>query len=192
MRTETRKIYTASELKKESPDAFEKALESYREEAGRRNCAWSDDICASGRAIVEAAGLTLRNWSVDQSNISASYYHINGFGNDDDNNATGDYTGRKARQWITRAFLPKYKFNWRIKRNPGDCPFTGYCADDDCIDAIRDSIKSGETLRQAFERLAQAVAKQCASESEYEQTEAYFLDHADANEWEYTADGERI
>lgn len=192
MRTETRTLYTAEELKEKFPEAFEKALADYQEKASGENCAWSDDICASGKATIAAAGLTLRDWSIDQSRPSESFYRINGFGNDDDNNATGDYTGRKARQWITRAFAPKYKFNWRIKRSPGDCPFTGYCADDDCIDAIRDSIKAGETLREAFEGLAQVIAKQCASESEYEQTEAYFLDHADANGWEYDVDGNRI
>jgi len=191
MRTETRELYTAAELKAKFPEAFEKALEAYREIAAQDNCAWSNEICASGRAVVAAAGLRLCDWSVDQSRPSESFYHIGGFGNDDDENATGDYTGRKAREWITRAFLPKYKFNWRIKRSPGGCPFTGYCADDDCIDAIRDSIRNGETLREAFEGLAVVVAKQCASESEYEQTEAYFLEHADANSWEYTEEGEK-
>jgi hypothetical protein len=192
MRIETRKIYTAAELGKECPEAFDRALEKYREEAGAENPPWSDDICESGRATVEVTGLTLRDWSVDQSNISASYYKVEGFGQDSAGEEIADYTGRKAREWITKAFLPKYKFNWRIKRNPGDCPFTGYCADDDCIDAIRDAIKGGETLKEAFEGLAAVVAKICASESEYVQTEAYFLDHASANGWEYTEDGERV
>lgn len=195
MRTETRQIYTVTELKAKFPEAFEKALESYREEAAQNNCAWSDDICESGRKTVEAAGLTLREWSVDQSYPSESFYRIQGFGNDDDDNATGDYTGRKAREWITAAFLNgphKYKFNWRIKRSPGDCPFTGVCFDDDFIDDIRDSIKGGSTLREAFEGLAVKAARLCEAESESEQTEEYFLDHADANGWEYTEDGERV
>jgi len=193
MRIETRKIYTAAELKAfpiATSGAFEKALEHYRDNL--ENCAWFDDICKSGRATVEAAGLTLRDWSVDQTSPGSSYYRVEGFGEDEHGADIGEYTGRKAREWITAAFLPKYKFNWRIKRNPGDCPFTGYCGDDDCIDAIRDAIRAGETLREAFNGLGAVLAKQCANESEYEETKEYFIEHAGANTWEYDENGNMI
>ena len=189
MRTESRIIYTAAELKKEKPEAFEKAIQHYRDNKG--NAAWTDDICKSGRETVKAAGLTLTDWMVDEVYPSQSFYKVEGFGEDQRGNDNGGLTGRKAREWLRRAFGPKVSINFR-GREPGNCPFTGYCADDDCIDALKKSIHDGETLKQAFENLGYVVAKICESESEYEATEAYFLDHADANGWEYDENGERI
>ena len=194
MRTEARNIYTAAELKDKFPTAFENALEQYRERQGAERPAWNGEICASGRAAVEAAGLTLRDWSVDGGNPSASFYRIDGFGNSYDENATGDYTGRKAREWINAAFahaLEGKRLNWR-GREPGNCPFTGYCADDDVLDGIKAAIKSGDTLREAFEGIAFTVAKICEAEAAYEQTEAFFLDHAEANGYEYDENGAAV
>ena len=89
------------------------------------------------------------------------------------------------------AFWHKVKINFR-KPEPGNCPFTGYCTDDDCIDALKKSIKAGETLREAFENLGYVVAKICEGETECEGTEAYFLDHTETNSWEFDSDGDRI
>ena len=193
MGTETRNTYTAAELEKELPEAFDRALEEYREMAGRENCGWYGDICASGRETVRAAGLSLVGWSVDWRAPGRSYYEVSGFGRDERGRDIGEYTGRKARAWLKAAFRPKVEINFR-KWESGNCPFTGVRFDDDCLDALKESIKNGETLREAFNNLGYVVAELCEgeSESEREQTEACFLDHASANAWRYDKDGARI
>jgi hypothetical protein len=191
MRTETRNIYTAAELKTldNGGEAFNKALKTYRNRAEQDLPAWNDEICASGRAAVKAAGLTLRDWSVDGGNPSASYYRIDGF-----YSGAGEFTDRKAREWINDRYniaLKGKRLNWR-GREPGNCPFTGYCADDGVLDGIKAAIKSGDTLREAFEGIAVTVAKICEAEAAHEQTESFFLDQAEANSYEYDETGARI
>lgn len=71
------------------------------------------------------------------------------------------------------------------------CPATGYCADDDYLDALRKSLRAGETLKQAFEGLADVCETLLEQEDEHNRSEEAFLENASANEWNYTEEGRR-
>ena len=69
------------------------------------------------------------------------------------------------------------------------CPFTGYCFDEELIDALKERILKGDTIRGAFEYLAYVASKAIEREWEEQLSEPYFADHADANNFEFTIDG---
>jgi hypothetical protein len=118
---------------------------------------------------------------------------MEGFPEDNAGNDIGEYTGRKAREWLSdRMNTAKFKINWRVKREPGNCPFTGVCYDDDCLDALKKSIRDGDTLREAFNSLGYEVARICAAESDHEAREDAFTERAAANGWEFYENGEMV
>jgi hypothetical protein len=69
------------------------------------------------------------------------------------------------------------------------CPFTGYCFDDVLLDTIQQAIKKGDTLKMAFEGLAKVAQKMLEEEYEYQQSERYFKDHAEANNYQFLENG---
>jgi hypothetical protein len=247
MRIETRKLYSAAELKKYKnlkgfAGAFDKAYEAYLETQGETGLEFeSDDLFGSLKGLFNAcSGIKLKDWSLGLNNrdnhIRVEFTGGRGYGEDED--AIGEFTGARAMAWIennllsgirvpfiplltvklemekrdeyyrklnacggdreARAAVPK-NFNPRaIKRHYykpgtiGDCPFTGMCYDDDFLDALRKNIKDGDTLKTAFESLDGVFVKLLESANDYQRTEEYFLGQAEANDYEYDKDGDRI
>lgn len=70
------------------------------------------------------------------------------------------------------------------------CPLTGYCMDDDYLEELQKSVKSGSTLKEAFQGLADVAMHALESECEYQQSEEAFKERADINEMEFNEDGE--
>lgn len=70
------------------------------------------------------------------------------------------------------------------------CPLTGVCFDEDYLDALRKAIRNGDTLKEAFEGLADTYVELLQAEYDATQTEEYFVDTAEAAEMQFTEDGE--
>lgn len=69
------------------------------------------------------------------------------------------------------------------------CPLTGVCFDEDYLEALRKSVRQGESLKEAFEGLADVYESLVEAEIEAQSTPEYFIEHADANEMQFTEDG---
>ena len=189
----TIEVYTPAELKKLFPDAFSKAHERYI--YSDLETPWSDETIQSMKEVFKAAHIALREWSIDGNNPCCSYVKF------DIETATGELTGQRAIAWLENNLFWKLRTPWGIKKikdrvtyrhAPGSipgCPLTGYCADDDYLDALTKEILEGATIKESFERLAYVAGKILEGEIEYMQSEEYFLE----NEYmEYTKDGKRI
>lgn len=59
------------------------------------------------------------------------------------------------------------------------CPLTGYCADDDYLDALRKSVRSGDDLKTAFQSLADTCMELLEQEAEHASSEEVFLETSD-------------
>lgn len=189
MKTKTINIYTAAELKEHCPEGFERALEDWRESV-QSDPAWVSEIMDSFEAVFKAAGLTLKDYSIGTDCTVAQF---DGEG----------LTGKRASAWLENNLLAGLRIPWSGKRRwknakygrgyrPGlipPCPFTGWCFDEDLLDDLRDSIRGGLSIKEAFEGLADKAAKLIEEEIEAQCSEDYFLDHADANGYEYTENG---
>ena len=73
----------------------------------------------------------------------------------------------------------------------GNCPFTGYCMDEDCLDEIRDFVKNPD--ERSFEELVQDCAEKwllaVIADCDYQNSEEYMQEMADANGWLFKENG---
>lgn len=202
MRQETRTLYSASELKEKFPDAFERAHRDFCND--QTEILWDGEIMDSLKGIFSAANVNLRDYSIDGICGHSTVKF-------DMENEIFGMTGKRAFAWIENNLLSKLRIpqtSLSVKTSKRrelaqygsyyragmvkPCPFTGYCADDDFIEALLKDIKSGECLGDAFKGLADAAGKMREAENDYQQTEEYFLDHAEANDYEFDENGKRI
>ena len=207
MKTRTIKTYTAKELKELFPASFEKALAKYAETVERLDAdIWGEDILASIKGAFKAAGITLKDYSLGaycQSTIESKFPDTNG-------EDIGALKGPRAMAWLENNFLgplrvtaaeaaenrrkgyTKYKNGYRIGQIRS-CPFTGCCYDDEIIERIQTAVNvHGEDLRGAFEDLANYYRDTLEKGIEYQQEPDQFIESSDANDLEFTEDGEKL
>ncbi len=161
-------VYSIAEL---SEPALAKAHENF---IGNSNSVyWQDEIIESLNACIKASGFSLADWSLGA--YAYSWLTLS----DNDNL---ELAGQAALDWLPAEF----------KLAPtGICSFTGYCADDDYIEALQKSFARGDTMRQAFENLASVCQVLLENEADYQATLEYFIDHAEANDFLFTERGAR-
>jgi hypothetical protein len=246
MRTETRNIYTAAELKKSKrkalKGAFEKAFAEYLDGQHENLDFESDDLMGALNGLFEACnGVKMTDWSLGMDNHDNHItVEFTGGQRYEDGDDVAELSGPRALAWLENNLLSGIRIPfvslkearaaqaeraelYRKKReaktekekaeNPGpgprfkksiisrlygkpgtiaDCPFSGMCYDNDFLDALIKDVKDGDDLKSAFQNLDGVYVRLLESANDYQRTEAYFLDHADANGWEYDGDGNRI
>lgn len=180
-KTLTVQTYSLAELKEAHPEAYERVHERWKEgQSG--DIPWSEETMDSLKAVVKACGGRLTDWSIGayaQSHCSVSV--------DDEDGDTGK---PKDARWFRREVL---KPNGYIRANghpyfPGNCAFTGYCADDTFLEAAYKALQEGETLTEALEGLAD-VAREMM-EADLEQAESEESMEANWGDNRYLEDGE--
>lgn len=179
MKTQIRKIYTFSELRK---SAKEHAIEMERQ--SRQNDAevpWMDEIMDSLKALFKAAGVEMKDWSIGPHDRGTRL--VARFNREE----VEDLSGPRAMAWLENNLMgglrvsegfngsvwkkpnqfndnnrktlkEALKYRYRIGQIPS-CPLTGVYCDDDLLDALRKDVKDGMTLKDAFQGLADEAAK---------------------------------
>lgn len=199
----TIKVYSPSELKKKHPEGFERAHEWYKSHDAE--IPWQGEIMDSLKAVFDASGINLRDWSIDAYGYSYVKFSMN--------DEVRDLSGNRALAWLEnnlindlrikhtpmffkavewhkneRAHLAQYGKYYRAGMIK-PCPFTGVCFDEDYIESLFKSINEGDSLGEAYDNLANVAAKLFQNEIEAQQSEEYFLDQGHL---EFTKEGHRI
>ncbi len=194
------KIYNVTELKKKFPEAFEHAHEKFKEWISSDQLPWQGEIMDSMKAVFEESNIRLLDWE-----ISTCSYSFVKFEMDSD---VGNLEGNRALAWLennlfykfreNRPFLKRVKYydhkpyNFTHYGKRKDCPLTGVCFDEDYLDSLVSDIKGHCTLSDAYHNLADVAAKLFWDEYIYTQTEEYFIEQADCNDYEFTKEGVRL
>lgn len=194
MRAETikRELFTFDEL---SDDVKEKVLQEFRER-NSREIFWQEEIFQSLKELFKNCNnITLKNYQ-----LGGQGSHLKLEFNYDE---VADFSGSRAMAWIENNLLSdlrisftgtkrreyrkygKYYYAGKIK----PCPFTGYCADEDYLEKLIKSIKSGMTLKDSFCDLAEVYNKLVEQEEEFQTSDGYIKEEIAACEYEFTADG---
>jgi hypothetical protein len=143
---------------------------------------WSEEWRYSLDAFAKIAPLTVRNWEVG--------YRSNGVTFDmdrDDNYGDGiaEMSGVRAWKWLINNC-------WAKLAAGQDCPFTGYCGDEDLLDAIRAAIAnpaSITSLRDVFADALHDWAKAFERDIDHWGSEEAIREDIEANEYEFNANG---
>ena len=152
----------------------------------------------SFKAVFKAARIRLKDYSIGGRGTGCKVV----FSTDE----AGELTGARAMAWLENNLFSGLRLpytgarRWELSKYGSyyragmvkPCPLTGYCADEDFLDSLKKSVKSGDDLKSAFEHLAAVAARLIESESENQAGEEYFLDHAEANGFKFSEDGELI
>ena len=189
-------LYNSQELKESFPDAYQRAYEDYRDNIDFIH--WQEEILDSLKAVFEYSDILLRNWEIGAYHYSFVDYDLS--------DEVCNLSGARAFAWLENNLFSNLRISWygeerkrlrkygkyyypsRIK----PCPFTGACFDEDFLDSLRNDIKHGGTIEDAYHNLARTAQRLMEAELEGQQSEEYFLDFAWANEFCYTEDGVQV
>lgn len=187
MRERVQYIYTAEELREQHPAGFARALDKHRDNVMNEDSAfYTEEIYDSMRNVWAAAGYSEGRYGMDPD-VAA-------------------LTGKRAWAWFEHKLQEPYRIPWQgqLRRyyaqfgryyRPGmvpPCPFTGVSYDEDMLDDIRDTLRRGGTVGNALGNLRNVADRLADAELEYRCSEEAFLEDAEANNWEYTEDGEFV
>ena len=204
-------VYSAKELKEKFPDGYEKAFNDYKDDISQDPyLPWQNEIMDSMKHCIQTAGVTLNDWSIGAYSSCYVKISIPTYWSElaDNDVLVDDLEGRRAYDWLKEAFdlksykrvkytnhlgKPAYRYDF-VKENGEDwsCEFTGYCADHDFLESLFECIHDKMNLHDAFSNLADVAGKLFEQEYEGQLQEEYFLEFADANNYEYTEEGEKI
>lgn len=197
MKTHSIVTYSITELKNNFPDGFKRALSHWQnKQCYDDGIPWAEETVDSLKALISAAGLALRDWSLGAYSRN-NYIRI-------DFRDYQEISGPRAMAWLENNLLGSLRIPWSGKGRdeirkygklyrPGlirPCPFTGYCADESFLNALVKSIRGGDTIKEAFTSLADVCQDLLEQEADAQQSEEYFVDHAEGNDWQFTEDGE--
>ena len=185
MRTIKIDVYTFDEL---SEEAKKTAIDNFNYDA---EYFWGNDALKTIEIALAHFGASLSDYSIDWLNAAHSHFSI------DMNEEIGELRYIALKKHIYKSGMLQYycKYDKKLKNTlDGNCPFTGYCADEDFLDEIREFIKNPYNI--SFKNLlfdcVERVLKTAQNDFEEQRTEEYLSDHFDANGYEFTVDGERV
>lgn len=205
MREIIKKVYCYNEL---SNSAQQEAHRNYLSDF---QLDWSGEYLDSIEKGLEAFGAKLTAWSLDFSCPSRSSWKIDMYYDD------LEITGVRLRTWLLNRYANnlyerkgygKYqqferygKKVWDYPRRSkisfveSDCPFTGFCADDEFLVPIREFIKkpcNHTTFEELLNSCVESVIHAAAQEYEHETSEEYFIELCEMNSYEFYENGEMV
>lgn len=182
MKTLTTSVYSYKELSQSAKVTVLQAI------ANRADIDFAiEEMASSLKALVSACNLRLTNYSF------GAYCRSYGVTVEDCN--LEDVSGPRAIAWFAR-ILKSHGYNitprFKDMTFPGVCGFTGICYDEDCAQAVWDSLMDGNTVRKAFDAIGDRLCGICEKELEYAQSEECILDYLDQDQEIYDAEGNEI
>lgn len=184
MRRVTKKIFTLAELKAEHPDAYERVLKAERD--SQEDIPWQDETFDSMKACIEACGATLKDWSIGAYSPS----HVRVEVQDDYRRRETGETTPKGVPWLIESVLKPngYLDHLGAPSFPGVCKWTGYCVDDDMIEAVYEAMRDGSNLSDALEGLADKARETLEAEDEYQRSEEAIAERLCDREYDANGD----
>ena len=189
------KVYKFEELPEESKDL---AIKKWRD--SNDEIFWQSEIFDSFKEVFKMSGIKIRDYSLGLYSRSIVKFDME--------DQIGDLSGVRALAWLENNLLYKLRISraeylkkrkaylsygneYRIgKLKP--CPFTGVCYDETFLESLIEDLKSGSTIKEAYENLADTYEEVLQSEYDDQNSDSYIIDHLIANEYEFFENGERV
>lgn len=179
------KLYSFDELSEESK---QKAIENFL--AKEREYFWMNKNLESLKNGLEFFGFKLKNYNIKYHSVSASSLKITSeHGKDEIQNLSG------VRLWkYLQTNYSKYWCKYDKKFKPlldGDCPFTGYCADENFLDKIREFIlkPTNITFIELMGNCSFDVLKCIESDYNYQNSKEFAAEELSQKETNYLETG---
>lgn len=185
MKTIEETLYSYSEL---SESAQNTVIENIAEDIQNDPDNFTLNECMDSlKAIVDAMGLRLTDWSVgpyNRNNFAYSSEPFDRYDLDGGNKTIASFVRCLVSNGYSR---PKHFSDMEF---PGVCGFTGVCCDEDIAETILEALMEGESFRNAVDRAADRIREICEDDLEYRTSREGILEYLDQNEEIYTEDGQ--
>lgn len=182
--TKVTNVFSYSEL---SPSSQEKARDWYRE---GMEFFWFDEYMKTMKKFADHFGVKLGRWELDYQDTYRCQIPFDcpeletSYESDDDENGTTETVGEFLRRHANPAFLS------------GNCPFTGFCTDEDILDGIRANIdnpsQEQSDLTEVFDDCFHRFVKSMVADWEGQNEDEPVAQTIDDDEYEFTEDGKRF
>lgn len=183
----TIKIYQFDEL---SEKAQEKAIQDYID--SEREYSWMDDNIESIKQGLTHFGFSMGNrYRIEYASANRSYVPIEG--HDDE---VRELSGVRLWKYLTNNHLD-YWCKYEKKRKPlleGNCPFTGYCVDENFLDPIRNFMKKPTDISfiELMEECVYEGLKAIEVDFDYQNSEEYATEELQNRGSDYFEDGREV
>ena len=173
MRTQTINIYKFDEL---TESAKETALENFN----GMEFSWAEEWRECLNTFAKHYPVKIKDWEI--SLCSYSFATIETELDDE----TENLSGVRAWKWfLNNGYFDK-------KALSGECPLTGYCGDEDLLDAIRafrDKPETGKTIKDVFQDCADNWASAYVADWEYSVSREAMTEFIEMNDYEFLENG---
>lgn len=197
MRTETITIYSISELLE---DAQKVAHSEYLNKGFEYF--WLDDYLASLKKFAECFNIKIKNYSLCSYDCYVNYSIITNDTNYFLQESLENMSGLRLARYIHNNFysyMYEFKTFWKGDKKRKSkiqkvcvCPFTGYCGDMDLLDPVLKFLAKPDnntTFADLFDSCIDSFVAAVKSDCEHQESLPYFIEHAEANNYEFTEDG---
>ena len=187
MKTIETTVYNFSEL---SDSAKATAIEQIRQREYETGFNWGSEALDTLKAFLEHFNVKLGRYSIDWFNANGSDIRISF----NDSNIE-ELSGVRLWKYLHNNGLLTYWRKYTKKTEKllsGDCPFTGVCFDENCLDNIREFVKkpTNITFRELIEESIEKLLKDCEKDADYQFSDEGITEMIEANEYDFTEDGE--
>lgn len=187
MKTIEVKVYRYEEL---SEEAQEHALEQYQQDE-YSGTHWQEENLESIKKGLEHFDWKLSDWSIDYWCATNGYTKIEPHGLDDD---AAELAGVRLWKYLNNNGYLKYfcQYDKKVKNLlDGNCPFTGYCGDENFLDPVRKFIERPDdrTFRELMNDCVYEGLKLIQTDYEHQMSEQFFKEECEGNDRWFTEDG---
>lgn len=183
MKTIELQVFQIKELSKE---AQERAHENYLSD--KNEYFWMDEYLDSLKKGIEHFGFSLDNYSIDWECPARTYIKISG-----PSEEVEELSGVRLFKYLQNNHMKTFcKYSKKyVSVLAGDCPFTGYCGDEDFLSPVRGFMRkpNGTTFKELVLECSDSLFSAASKDCEYQNSFEYFIEHAEANEYEFLIDG---
>lgn len=186
MKTVQINLYSFNELSEKAKKA---AIENYLN--SEHELFWCEENLRSIKEGLNFYGFSLDNrYNIDFSSASNSYAPIKSGHNDDIENLQGVRLYKYLNNNYS-IYWCKYHKKYRNLLD-GNCPFTGYCMDEDFLQPIKDFMKTPTNINfvELMEECVYSCLKAIQNDYEYQNSDEYIIEHFEANNYQFLESGE--
>lgn len=188
MRTVRIKVYKYAEL---GGKAQKVALNNMRE---GMEFHWGDEYIDSIKKGCEHFDFELKHWSIDWDSSARSSFTLSSSHSEE----VDELSGARLWKFIQNNSYLKYRNKYHNNRLDnlldGDCPFTGYCGDENFLDAVREFIAkpTNMTFKELIEECVERTIKAGCADWDYQNSEKGIVEEMEANDYEFYENGKRF
>jgi len=193
MKTITTNLYKFDEL---SESAQEKAITNWRNNTTEYS--WIDEYMNSLKEFCSVTGIDLKDWSISPYNHSYIKWEFDGAENINSvrlatwliNNWMDSF--EKGKYYSIGSIGSNHRSRYSKIQMETCCPLTGYCGDDDLIYPVLEFIKKPDNsdINDIIGNCMDSFIKSVNSDCESQDSDEYIKETIEANDYDFTIDGE--